>query len=281
MRIWVTRTAPDNVSTARRIRMVGHEAIAAPVLEVLSMAATVPTGAPDALVFTSMNGVRHHPFSSKMRGLPVFAVGERTAAAAWAAGYVDVRSADGAVDDLRALIVDGLAPPAMLVHYCAELPAGNLEQDLAPHGLWISRVAVYATRETPLAELGMVTDDLSAIDGIVIHSPRAAGVVAEAIASSGWSGTVWCISEACRLRLTEGIRQEQLRACRIHCALHPSEAALMRLVAACSPHAKVDRLASMSVAEHPFGPPPPHRSEPANDDGNAPGDQSEDDDPSA
>ncbi|MBP0575758.1 uroporphyrinogen-III synthase, partial [Mycobacterium tuberculosis] len=66
------------------------------------------------MVFTSANAVRalaRRPDLSRWQSVPVVAVGKATAAAARAAGFVDVVSADGRAADVATAVRDVGLPP--------------------------------------------------------------------------------------------------------------------------------------------------------------------------
>src|SRR5438477_11117490 len=90
------------------LRARGCEVLVAPLLQVELLAdAALGAGPWGALVMTSSNAahaVARHPRRAELTPLPVFAVGRRTAEAARAVGFDDVRSADGDVADLVRLI---------------------------------------------------------------------------------------------------------------------------------------------------------------------------------
>ncbi|MBN6822197.1 uroporphyrinogen-III synthase, partial [Methylobacterium organophilum] len=86
MRIWVARPEPGATRTGAALADLGHAPLVAPVLAVRPTAAAPPVGPFAALLLTSANAVsalrpalRDAP---ALRGLPVFAVGARTAALA-------------------------------------------------------------------------------------------------------------------------------------------------------------------------------------------------------
>src|SRR5438477_13053703 len=90
------------------LRARGCEVLVAPLLQVELLAdAALGAGPWGALVMTSSNAahaVARHPRHAELTPLPVFVVGRRTAAAARAAGFGDVTSADGDVTALVRLI---------------------------------------------------------------------------------------------------------------------------------------------------------------------------------
>ena len=176
MRIWVTRALPQATATAARLVAIGHEAVVAPVIETrparFGLEDLAEAG---ALAVTSQAGVAAlAELAPKFCGLPVFAVGDATAEAARGAGFEQVYSASGRVDDLVALI---LAHPGLgtVIHASALLPAGDLVGDLVRAGQPARRLVVYETVPTAIAAMP------EAIEAIMIHSAQAAKAVAAMI----------------------------------------------------------------------------------------------------
>src|SRR4051812_21663853 len=109
MAVLVTRPLPDGATTAADLRARGFETIAAPMLRF------EPFGFRDdedvsygAVLVTSVNAVRaveHGLAGSRLLKLPLFAVGERTAAAARAAGFAEVVAGEGDAAALRDLVI--------------------------------------------------------------------------------------------------------------------------------------------------------------------------------
>src|SRR4051812_26476328 len=126
-RIWITRAQPGADVTAERVRALGHDAVVAPLLAVKPLADVhIDLSGVAALAFTSANGVRAFADVSGDRSLKVFAVGAATAAAARAAGFRSVLSADGDVDALA----EGIAMRrtelrGAVLHPGAAEPAGD------------------------------------------------------------------------------------------------------------------------------------------------------------
>ena len=114
--ILVLRPEPGAGETARRARERGLEAIAVPLFTVGPMSWELPDPAQfDALLLTSANAVRHGGEQlGNLRGLPVHAVGEATAAAARNAGFGIASSGDAGVDRLLGSIDQDLR----LLHLC-------------------------------------------------------------------------------------------------------------------------------------------------------------------
>ncbi|TAJ71382.1 MAG: uroporphyrinogen-III synthase [Phenylobacterium sp.] len=178
-RIWITRAQPGADVTAERVRAMGHDAIVAPLLAVRVLPdVSVDLRGVAALAFTSANGVRAFADVSGERGLKVFAVGAATAQAARAAGFKSVLSADGDVEALA----DGIAVRrselrGAVLHPGAAEPAGDLAGALEKHGVEARRLILYETAPVDLA--AAEAEALSRSDTVLLHSPRAAQVLAK------------------------------------------------------------------------------------------------------
>lgn len=177
-RIWITRAQPGADVTAERVRALGHDAIVAPLLQVIVLPdVVVDLRGVAALAFTSANGVRAFADASGERSLKVFAVGAATAQAARKAGFKSVLSADGDVEALA----EGIAARrgelrGAVLHPGAAEPAGDLAGSLEKHGVEARRLILYET--TPV-ELGAAeAEALARSDAVLLHSPRAAQVLA-------------------------------------------------------------------------------------------------------
>jgi uroporphyrinogen-III synthase len=178
-KIWITRAQPGAAATAARVRELGHVAFVAPLLAVQALPpAPIDLSGVAALAFTSANGVRAFSDASGDRSLQVFAVGAATAAAARAAGFRRVLSADG---DVRAL-AERLAArkgefKGAVLHAGAAEPAGDLTGALTAAGIETRQVALYDTVVTALSAAELA--DLAGVDVALVHSPKGAEALAE------------------------------------------------------------------------------------------------------
>lgn len=209
MRVWVTRTRPGADRTAERLRALGHEPVVQPVLEVRPAPAKLDLEGVGLIAFTSANGVSAFAALTPRRDLPVFAVGDATAAAARAAGFTEVRSAAGDVAALAAALA--AAPRAGAVLHAAGRPRAG---DLAASGVPVRTVELYET--VPLAIIPPAE-----IDAVLVHSPHAGRTLA---AAGGRLPLVLAISEAAAATL----RAISVQAIRI--AARPDETALLALL---------------------------------------------------
>lgn len=179
--VLVTRSEPGASETARRLEALGYRAVVEPLLSVEAIDAYLPDF--DALAFTSANGVRRFVELSGRRDLPVWCVGDRTAAEATKAGFENVRSAAGAVTDLIDTLRHELPRDVELLHSGNEAAGDDLAGALRQAGMTARFVATYRTREAAAAgpALSSCLETGCGIDCILVHSPKASGILARLI----------------------------------------------------------------------------------------------------
>ena len=150
---------------------MGWEAMVRPLLAIRPLSPALPDlEGFAALAFTSRNGVSAFAVLTPWRDRRVFAVGEATAQAAREAGFSDVQSADGAVDDLVGLIAREMQADERLLAAVARQPVADLAA-LLNGWVQVETLAVYEAVETGVR----APEDVAAI---LIHSPRAAVALA-------------------------------------------------------------------------------------------------------
>lgn len=184
-RVVITRTLPDAHATAAHVRARNAVPVIAPMLHILPCAFDTNIDGAQALVFTSSNGVHAFPKGAARASITVFTVGDATAAAARTAGFLDVRSADGDVAALAALIGATLSPArGKLLHIAGEHVAGDLAAMLRGAGFEAERRTAYAARAADVPP-----DALSQpFDVVLFHSARAAATFRRLAAAQGVAG---------------------------------------------------------------------------------------------
>src|ERR1700733_15762101 len=109
MAVLVTRPHPDNETTAATLRSRGFEVLLAPMLRFEPIAFQDDTDARyGAVIVTSANalrGIEPHIAGHRLLQLPLYAVGEHTAAAARRLGFSKVIPANGDATALRDLML--------------------------------------------------------------------------------------------------------------------------------------------------------------------------------
>lgn len=179
--VWITRAQSGADRTAERLSGLGYTPVVAPLLTIRPLEVRPDLTGIQALAFTSRNGVKAFAAGSPLPLLPVFAVGDATAAAAREAGFTDVRSADGDLRALAALIrTEGAS--RVILHPAAAEPAGDLAA-LVGDAARITTIAVYEAVETD-------TPAPETWDIVLIHSPRAARALAVRLSSGAVGGRI-------------------------------------------------------------------------------------------
>ena len=152
MRVLVTRPEPEATRTAALLAERGHLAHTAPLARIELLDTDLPApAAVDVVLLTSANAV---PALHAFRHLPVYAVGDATAAAARAAGAASVVSADGDWVRLASVLAGPSGPPAgsRLLHLSGTLTGGDLAGATGAAGFDYRRCPVYTLHPVPWLE---------------------------------------------------------------------------------------------------------------------------------
>ena len=235
MAVLVTRPLPDGETTAADLRARGFEVVAAPMLRFepfgFSDEAETPYG---GTIVTSANAVRAvgtQLANSPLLTLPLFTVGERTAAVARAAGFGNVLSADGDARALRDLVVETakakkLKKKSPLLYLAGEEISRDLAGELREHGFEI--VTHIAYRMVPAKNLpSEVVDGFAAgrIEAVLHYSRRSAQAFVEAARTGGVEISALALPQCClSAQVAEIVREAG--ATQVTVAARPDENAL-------------------------------------------------------
>lgn len=176
-RALVTRPSEDCEEVAEALRSRGFDPVIEPMLSIRFLDTPVPRPDPyQGVLVTSANGVRALARLAAWRDLPVWAVGEASAAEAGRLGFVTVRAGGGDVAALADLVGSGLDPAAgKLLHVAATRLAGDLAGLLAGRGFTVDKAVLYEAE--PARELSPALIDLVETGGLdlaLFFSPRTA-----------------------------------------------------------------------------------------------------------
>ena len=184
----MARPEPGATRTGAALAARGHAPLVAPVLAVRPTGARPPEGPFDALLLTSANAVPALREAASLRGLPVFAVGARTAALAAEAGLGPVRAGPGDAAGLAALASAILPPGARLLHAAGAERKPEPAATLAAAGFRVATVVAYAAEALPVlpdaVDGALARRDLDAI----LHYSRRSAAVALALADAAGHG---------------------------------------------------------------------------------------------
>jgi uroporphyrinogen-III synthase len=235
MAVLVTRPYPDSESTAAALRARGLDALLAPVLrfEIVPLPSGFDADVAAVLV-TSANALR--AVEAQLKGhpllkLPLFAVGEHSAAAARRAGFAKVFSADGDAAALRDLVVTSMKAERVkagpLLHLAGEVVAGDLASELGARGIEVMSRIVY--RMVPVARLPADVCAAFAggrIEAVLHYSARSAQAFLHAARADGIEISALSIAQCCISTAVARVLREA-GAARVTVASSPNENALL------------------------------------------------------
>lgn len=229
MAVLVTRPAPDNERTASALRARGFEVLLAPMLRFEPVALPPDVGGDAAgLVVTSSNALRAAApqlRASALLRLPLFAVGDRTAAAAREAGFTQVISAAADATALRDLIADSgvIEARATLLYLAGADISRDLASELAERGFDVITQTVYRMAQVTTLPRE-VCDAFAAnrIEAVLHYSRRSAVAFVAAIRADGVEISALAVPHGClSANVAEVLREAG--ATQVTIAAHPDE----------------------------------------------------------
>ena len=239
-RVLVTRPEPAAAATARRLAALGFEPILLPLTQTRPLPVAVGEllesrigGEAEAVAVTSANGVRHASpeLVAALAHLPCYAVGQKTARAAMAAGFAAIHEGPGDAEGLAAVMATEFSGRT-IVYLCGRVRLAGFEQALAVAGVGVFPVETY---DTLAVEYG---DDAVAarfggrrVDAVLLYSAKAAGIAHElanrpALAHLFRDATFLCLSRRVASAFPS-VDEERIRI-----SLEPNEEALLGLLPA-------------------------------------------------
>lgn len=207
MAILVTRPHPDDEATASALRARGFEVLRAPMLRFAAVPFQDDTEARyDAVIVTSANALRAiepQLKGSRLLELPLFAVGEHTAAAARSAGFGQVTAAMGGAASLRDLVLAGvkskqLKRASTLLYLAGADLARDLAGELGEKGFTVVTHTTY--RMIPVSSLPPEICDAfvaNEVEAVLHYSRRSARAFLEAARAGGVEISALALPQYC------------------------------------------------------------------------------------
>ena len=227
--VLITRPLPGATATAARVAARGFRPLLAPLLTIAPQPlaeASVPPGL-GAIAVSSASALPGLPAS--LRALPLFAVGDATAAAARAAGFARVSSAGADAAALAALIARATPAGALLL----ALGAGQgtaLEQALRAAGREVHRRDLYAALPVPaLPAAAVMALAAGSVAAALFFSAETARVFVRLAGAAGLAGRLDGVT-ACAIGPAAGMALRALRWRQIRLADHPTQDAMLALL---------------------------------------------------
>ncbi len=231
MRILLTRPEPDAARTAAKLRAAGHEVTVDSLLTIEPVNFDPPRGDYDALAITSGSAprvIRNIASVEKLKSLPLFAVGARTAEVAREAGFTRAENGGGDARALGETLARKLAAGSRVLYLAGERRARDLAAMAAPAKIAVETLVVYRAR--PAAKLQPATTEMlgaRAFDAILHFSPRSAEILVALVTKAGLAPALTaprhlCLSAVAAAALPDHLRKEV--------AARPEEDALLALL---------------------------------------------------
>lgn len=236
MKILVTRPKKQALSTAQKLKALGHQPIVEPLLEVRSIPAKLPIGEFDAVILTSANAIdrldHNWPVQNREQ-VPVLVTGTTTQEAAANAGFTMAQSVNGSALDLVDAVPSWLNKhkkrnPVQILYPCAEAVAHDLCALLTTKDIICVSWPVYKTIAKQELSAEVVDQLLSGqIDLVLLYSARTAAAFAGLIEELKLDGT-----KIQSLALSEEVKNSLPSTLRSNCnfAKEPNEEALFALI---------------------------------------------------
>jgi uroporphyrinogen-III synthase len=205
--VLVTRPNPDDEATALALRAKGFEVLLAPMLRFESVAFHDDIDARyGAVIVTSANalrGIEPHLSGSRLLKLPLFAVGEHTAAAARRVGFTNVIPANGDATALRDLMLSSvkakvLKKASTLLYLAGADLARDLAGELGERGFSVVTYTTY--RMIPVSSLPREVAEAFAtnrIEAVLHYSRRSARAFLEAARAAGVEISALAVPQCC------------------------------------------------------------------------------------
>ena len=207
MAVLVTRPHPDDEATAASLRARGFDVLRAPMLRFEPVAVHEDLNARySAVIVTSANalrGIEPHLKGHRMVELPLFAVGDHTAAAARRAGFTHVVSANGDAANLRDLVLASLKAKELkkastLLYLAGAEIARDLASELEESGFRVVTQTTY--RMIAVKSLPRETCDAFAanrVEAVLHYSQRSARAFLDAARAAGVEISALAIPQCC------------------------------------------------------------------------------------
>ena len=231
MRVALTRPQVDGERSAQVLRAHGHDVLLAPLMRVEPIAADF-AGDWSGIVITSANApnaIVDDSARADLLQLTVFAVGERSAHAARAAGFTQVEAAGGDVHDLVQLIAERQRDTRPLLYIAGEDRAADLVGDLARHRIKAELRVVYRAVTAPLPPALVAALCGGGLDAVLHYSKRSAENYIAGARAAGVETEALAVRHLC-LSAQVAAPLQAAGASRLATAKHPDEASLIELL---------------------------------------------------
>lgn len=220
-----SRTLANDIETnfTRRARC-----IIAPLMAITPFGRLPDTTKFQALLFTSINGVKAFAALGGSVDVPCYCVGERTAAAAQDVGLTAI-SANGAAADLVTLMANDLNPTdGPLLYVRGENTTGGVAKALSERGFSVQSEVLYQQKTCELSQTALQALAKGEVNALPLYSPLTARRLANVLTNN----PEWPTDNLTALCISENVASEvrNVPLVRIEVAFEPNGAAMLTLI---------------------------------------------------
>lgn len=232
-RVLVTRPEPGASQTARRLEALGFAPLLLPLSATHALyvdRASIPDEV-GAVAVTSANAIRHAPreLVDMLARTTCFAVGERTADSARAAGFLRVIEGSGDAQGLAQAIV-AANPEGPVLYLCGRVRRPDFEKMLADAGIAVKAVEVYDTpRVRPATDSAVSILGGLPVDAALLYSAAAAEALLELLDPPELAHLFENTEFLCLSVRIAGVLEGKVRD-KIRIASEPTEEALLSML---------------------------------------------------
>src|SRR4030081_954106 len=239
MAVLLTRPHPDDEATAAALRAKGFEVMLAPMLRFEPVAFHDDGEARyGAVIVTSANalrGIEPHLAGSRLLKLPLFAVGEHTASAAYRVGFDNVIPANGDAASLRDSVLASvrakeLKKASTLLYLAGADLARDLAGELGERGFTVGTHTTHPVNPVPnLPREACDAFAASRIEAVLHYSRRSARAFLEAARAGGVEISALAIPQCCISGAVASVVRDA-GAAQVVVAASPDEIALFEVL---------------------------------------------------
>ena len=231
MRIAVTRPEDDAGPLLAKLKALGHQAIAAPMMTIKPrLGVSIPALDFQAIAVTSANGIRALRQPERLKSLRILTVGPQSLEAALALGF-RAEAQGGDVNGLAAFIRSGLDPAdGPILYLSGAETAGDLEAQIKAAGFGCHRAVLYdAIPAQSLGDAGLLLRS-GTLDAALLYSPRTARIWHQLVSVAGLHQAATGILHLCLSRNVAAVLPEVWKTAT---AASPGETAMLALLEHC------------------------------------------------
>ncbi|MBX9786011.1 MAG: uroporphyrinogen-III synthase [Alphaproteobacteria bacterium] len=183
--VLLIRALEDAIPLASYLEALGKKALCYPLFEPIFFAIP-PLENPQALIITSKNALRALNNSNHLKKVPLYVVGDQTAALAHQLGFTTVFNASGNSKDLQNLIVQQALPEEGVLYYLSgRIIKRDIVRELRALGFKAQRQVVYQTNYIERFSNSLITDFFNKkISHVLFFSPRTTELFVDLVKTS-------------------------------------------------------------------------------------------------